>query len=541
MRAFILLFILVGLLSKPANCQNQFFNFFPQFESPFMTSAYGLSDGIVWNFNNQNSTTLEIKRRIVKTDFTGQTQWILTPDSSNFSIKYACEPIPGALVLAGSYSVQGQFGPQNWGLITRIDSEGNVIWAKRATAQTSAGFTGVYTNGNIIYALFTSYSNFSNSQAYKAAVIAYDLDGNVLWQTPYSHSGFVSNYFFMAADVAENGDLIAAIDVRGSQNTQVSGIVITRISPTGSISWTKHINWHSDFGQSSVNGLVEGPDGNIFLGCRLMTDQSSYFTNSLWIGKFGADGSELDQRIYSAGEDVGENISGMVTTDQNLVVYVKRYSPFETVVHHLDLLAIDYDNLTVSSLGSTVETVVREDVYGEDPPQLVLAPDGSLFSSLIVFCDESQKSLTSMLKWTSDLETDCNSGEISDIYSDSVSSFSVVDYVNSGGSAATLADASIGFIQELADQALSLCNGCDMTTHINGVTNSDSPRFYPNPARDILNLSSEAAYFRISDLSGRLMKQGVLNGSKQIYLNEIPAGLYLLNLDENVSPLMIIE
>lgn len=541
MRNFLSVIILV-VFSVSAHAQSSFFKFYPGFETPFITSVYPLNDGLIWCFNNQNSTTLEISRRIVKTDFDGNTSWIMVPDSSNFSIRYACEPQPGTLILGGFYSVQGQFGPQGWGLITRLDESGNVIWAKRATAQTSGGLTGIYTNGDIIYALFTSYNNFSGSQMYSASVIAYDLDGNKLWELPFSHQGFVTNYYFEGATVAANGDLIAAIDVRGSQNVQVSGIVLTRITPQGTASWTKHINWHSDFPQSTVNGIAEAPDGNIYAGCRLMTDQSSTYPNALWIGKFDSNGNQLDQRMYSAGLDVGENICGMKATEDNLLVYVKRYSPFETIQRHLDLLAIDYNDLSISSSGSSDTYVVFEDVYGEDPPQMAIGPDGSIYTSCIAFCDLNQKSYSAMFKWNTDLETQCTFTDISDVYTDSVSTFTSSDYTNTGSIVATYANANdINFTQLVVEQAPDFCDGCDISTGVNHFTPDPVALFYPNPASKFIVLRTDVKFYQLSDLSGRLILSGQAMGNYSISIEGIPAGIYLLNLDGRTEKLIIAD
>ena len=528
------------LFSVQSKAQDRFFKFFPGYENPFITSVYSVSDGLVWCLNNQNTTTFSIERRIVKTDFNGNTNWIMVPDSNNFSMQYACEPEPGVLILGGIYNVQGQFGSQGWGIVSRVDAQGNVVWAKKATAQTSAGFTGIYTNGEVIYALFTSYSSFSGTQMYKAAVIAYDLDGNKLWESLYGHPGLTTNYYFQGATIAQNGDLIAAVDVRGSQNVQVSGIVLTRISPQGIVRFTKHINWHADFEQSTANGVAEGPDGNIYVGCRLMTDQSSNYPNALWIGKFSSDGEQLDQRMYSAGEDVGENIGGMRATETALTVYIKRYSPFETVQRHLDLLAINYADLSVNSVGSTEAFVVFEDVYGEDPPQLAIGPDGSFYSSAIVFCEATQKGKTSMFKWNPNLETDCSINDASGVYSDSVSTFTSTDYTVSPGSVPTYQDAGdIGFVQLTADQAADFCAGCDVSTGLKSVSQNNNALFYPNPASKFIVLRTESLVYSIHDLSGRIIKEGALKGEKQISLSDIPKGMYFIALDGKTSRLLI--
>ncbi|MEX1189477.1 MAG: T9SS type A sorting domain-containing protein [Bacteroidia bacterium] len=533
-----LLIVLLGLVVQHGYCQSEFFKFFPDFETPFKTSVFPMSDGMVWCFQNQNSTTLEIQRRTVKTDFDGETQWIITPDSSNFSLSYACEPAPGVMIFGGSYLVQDQFGPQGWSLVTRLDAQGNVIWAKRATSQTSAGLTGIYSNGEVIYALYTSYSVFCGTQMYRAAVIAYDLDGNLLWERSFGHGGFVTNYYFQAATIADNGDLVAAIDVGGSQNTQVAGIVLTRISSQGNVSWTKHINWQNDFTQSSVNGLAESPEGDIFLGCRLMTDQSSTYPNSLWIGKFSSDGSALDQRIYSAGVDVGENISGMVASENELMVYVKRYSPFETETSHIELIGINYNTLSVGSTGSTLQTSVREDVYGEDPPQLAIAPDGSYFSSSIVQCAETQKSFSSMFKWTPNTFTDCNSFDVSEDYTDSVSTFEVLDYVNSEGSALTHDNAEVGFTQQEIVQALDFCAGCDVISSNGKMSNQNELSFYPNPAKDFIAVSGDVENYSIMDLQGRIVMEGQLNSAKQISMEGLSPGIFVIKLNQEAFKLI---
>jgi hypothetical protein len=528
------------LLSFAAKSQETFYKFFPGFETPFITSSFSTSDGIIWCLSNQNSSTLEITRRIVKTDFNGNTSWVLAPDSSNFSIQYACEPQPGILILGGTYTIQGQFGPQGYGLICRVDSDGNVLWSRKSTSQSFAGLTGVYSNGSIIYALLTSYSIFSGTQMYSSAIIAYDLDGNVLWEKPYGHQGLVTNYYFQGATVGENGDLIAAIDVRGSQNVQVSGIVLTRINAQGVAAWTKHINWHSDFPQSAVNGLAEGPDGSIYVGCRLMTDQSSIYPNALWIGKYDESGTLLNQKMYSAGTDVGENIGGMLAGTNELLVYVKRYSPFESIRRHLDLLAINYDDLTIDAAGSTDIEVIFESVYGEDPPQMAEGPDGSIFTSCISFCAANQKSYTSMVKWDINQQTLCSSVDVSAIYTDSVSAFTSSDYANSGFIVPSYSNADdISFISLSSEQASNFCAGCDISTGIESLKPEDSLLIYPNPASTFIRFLNYSGSFVICDLSGRVHLQGNTGADEQISIEGMQSGLYIIRCGEKNTRLII--
>jgi hypothetical protein len=60
---------------------------------------------------------------------------------------------------------------------------------------------------------------------------------------------------------------------------------------------------------------------------------------------------------------------------------------------------------------------------------------------------------------------------------------------------------------------------------------SNNLKIYPNPTKDILNLSSSTTFFNnveVTDLNGRIVKSFKLNGISQVELNvsDLQSGLY---------------
>lgn len=519
--------------------QSNFFKFSNDLVGGINTAVFQGNDGLIWYGFSQNSSTLESRKQLIFTDYNGNVQKVIQADSSNRSYSYAAVTPTGETILAGNLGIAGQFGNVGWGLITMLDQNGEWLWSKRATANESGYFTGVFTDGEIIYATFTSYNFFSSTQFWNASVIAYDMSGNVLWNSPVGYPGFVSNFYFRASTIAENGDFIGVVDVGGSQNVQATGVVVVRVTPSGEISWKKFINWNSDFSHSSVNGLVEGPDGSIYVGCRLMTDQSSIFTNDLWIGKFDSSGILVDQRIYKSGTDVGENISGMSKSENELLVYVRRYSPFETIRNQVSVLGIDFQSLEVGMASSSPANISREDVYGDDGPGLVVGPDGSMFTSGVVFCEQNLTRYSTMMKWTVDANTACSTEDVSEIYYDSLSTFEAIEFNLSGGSQPQHANetADVEILPNIS--FLDFCAGCDVSTSSQSSLELEVSGFYPNPTSGIIVFEKPTDFIEITDLQGRL----VLSHSKEVVssidLSQLKSGFYFVHQNAKSSKLII--
>lgn len=519
--------------------QSNFYKFSNDLVGGINTAVFQGNNGLIWYNFSQNSSTLELSRQMIFTDYDGNVQKVIEADSSNRSYNYAAVTPTGETILTGNLGIAGQFGNVGWGLITMLDQNGELLWSKRATANESGGFTGVFTDGEIIYATFTSYNFFSSTQFWNASVIAYDMSGNVLWNKPVGYPGFVSNFYFRASTIAENGDFIGVVDVGGSQNVQATGVVVVRVTPSGEISWKKFINWNSDFSHSSVNGMVEGPDGSIYVGCRLMTDQSSTFTNDLWIGKFDSSGILVDQRIYKSGNDVGENISGMSKSENELLVYVRRYSPFESIREQVNILGIDFQTLEIGTASSSPAQIGREDVYGDDGHSLVVAPDGSMFTSGVVFCEQNLKSYSTMMKWTVEANTACSSEDVSEIYYDSLSTFEAVDFNLSGGSQPQHANET-AYVVVLTDISfLDFCAGCDVSIGLQSPMQEETADFYPNPSSGLIHFEKPVDSFEITDLQGRLVFRHSKGLVSSFDLTHLQQGMYFVHQKSKSTKLIL--
>jgi hypothetical protein len=270
-----------------------------------------------------------------------------------------------------------------------------------------------------------------------------------------------------------------------------------------------------------------------------MTDQSSILTNDLWIGKFDSSGILVDQRIYKSGGSVGENISGMSKSENELLVYVRRYSPFETILNQVDILGIDFQTLEVGLAGSSPANISREDVYGDDGPSLVVGPDGSMFTSGVVFCEENLTRYSTMMKWTVDANTACSTEDVSEIYYDSLSTFEAVDFNLSGGSQPIYADESADVVVSPNFQFLDFCAGCAVSTGTHSLNQNNHLGFYPNPSTGFILFENPIDAFEITDLQGRL----VLSYSGELVssfdLSHLQPGMYIVKSNANSSKLMI--
>jgi len=86
------------------------------------------------------------------------------------------------------------------------------------------------------------------------------------------------------------------------------------------------------------------------------------------------------------------------------------------------------------------------------------------------------------------------------------------------------------------DRLMILCDNSKSTTIDNTPKDEFNPRIYPNPAKDHIWIEeSNLSIIKIYSLSGTLLKEKTITSDREkIDLDEIPAGIYLIEINQNL-------
>jgi hypothetical protein len=529
------------LVSFGLEAQSNFFKFFPETDHFVHSSVSATPDGALLNYFSQD-TEEGNRNAFVRIDIEGNPIWRISTGDSAYSYFSAYTLSDNSMVLGGGISIPGQFGSTGWGLVTYVNAQGEVQWSKRVTASTGMGVSNVISDGEKIFVTMASYSWISSTQYWKSTLLAYDMQGNLLWTRGYAGAGLFTNYHFRYLTLTAGGDLLGAIDVGGSQNNQTRGVILTKVSPSGDLIFSKYVEIPIDGSSVSVNGLVESLDGDYFLALRLIPQSQSAYQTTAWIAKFNDEGTLLSQKTLSAGVDVGEEVAGLSVDNSGLVLHVRRYSPFETITRSVDLLSISEEDLSIQDAQSIEFGFTRESVYGDDLPSIIRNSEGSFFTSTGFFCEATSTSYPGFIKWNVDYETACSTAEVTSIYTDSVTTFTTVDLGEQTGPTLSHGSSSIVLTNEAMPITANFCDGCDNPTGIKEQIESKGFSVFPNPNAGSFVVQmpcSEKQQYQIFDLQGRMIQSGQVGNAESINIQHLERGIYLLKVAEQSTKIIL--
>jgi len=297
MKTVLRIYLLGSMVILPfiLEAQTTFFKFFPETDHFVYSSISATPDGALLNYFSQD-TEEGNRSAFVRVDMQGNPMWRISTGDSAYTFFSAYTLNDNSMVLGGTISIPGQFGSTGWGLVTYVNAQGEVLWSKRATTSSGTGVTNVVSDGTKIYVAMASYTWFSSTQYWNSTLLAYDMQGNLLWTRGYSGAGLFTNYHFRYLTLTAGGDILGAIDVGGSQNNQTRGVVLTKVSPNGDLIFSKYVEIPIEGSSVSVNGLVESLDGDYYLALRLIPQSQSAYQTTAWIAKFNDEGTLMAQK-----------------------------------------------------------------------------------------------------------------------------------------------------------------------------------------------------------------------------------------------------
>ncbi|HVN48046.1 MAG TPA: FG-GAP-like repeat-containing protein [Bacteroidota bacterium] len=258
---------------------------------------------------------------VVRTDVTGKVLWKTTfGGSDNDNLHHALITKDGGFIAQGN-TATFDAGHDDISLL-KMDSVGNIQWYKTyGTINNNDQGCQIIGDscGNVIVAGLTHVG----PDDHDVLVMKIDSAGNLLWAKRYPYS---YNENAQGIIKARNGDYLIIGDSNPGGST-TSNVLLLRIDPNGNVKWVKLYS-SSDFQRPYLwgNALVELSDGSMVMegvvgtssstnvsGCLIKTDSLG---NMLWSKTYGGANTSFGTDIYQT-EDQGLIIAGATTVKSN--------------------------------------------------------------------------------------------------------------------------------------------------------------------------------------------------------------------------------
>lgn len=223
---------------------------------------------------------------IAKYDSSGNVQWAKNAigSSVDYGFSITSDPLSNLYITGSFLSPSLIFGIDtliNSGnkdmFLTKYDSSGNVIWAKRAGGNAEDDGYSVALNASGVYAtgffnsspiIFGTDSLISNGN-YNTFLSKYDSSGNVLWAKSFT-GGFP---YTVASDANDNTYITGSMDTSNSSMTfdtvtvqlptnSFDPMFIVSYNSTGHALWGKALSSGAD----DNNSVATGTNGSVFIG-----------------------------------------------------------------------------------------------------------------------------------------------------------------------------------------------------------------------------------------------------------------------------------
>jgi hypothetical protein len=297
---------------------------------------------------------------IIKYDTNGDLSWAKNNDSNNLC---TCSGIStdkfGNCIITGAFSDSITF--DDWTLtsdgnidiyIVKLDTDGNVIWAKKAggTDNDSGRAIAVNNLGEIfISGYFEGTAHFDSVILYNSEsrvfIAKYDVDGNIVWakETNVLFSrGLGPN---IAADNFGNCYITTHTNV-----SSATDIYVAKYNFNGGLAWSRIINGSGFYTYDYGKGIAVDSSGNVFVAGKFdgilnfasdtLDCRGSSSWEDIFLAKYSPNGNELWARpLCAAHYEFGQSLS--IATDQKDNVIITGF--FENTVN--------VENVTLTSNG----------------------------------------------------------------------------------------------------------------------------------------------------------------------------------------------
>ncbi|WP_456423579.1 protein kinase domain-containing protein, partial [Thermococcus sp.] len=225
----------------------------------------------------------------------------------------------GDIIIAGNTFSFGTVIEDIW--VLRLDSEGNVKWAKTYGGESTdhAHAVAIADNGDIIVAGDTD--SFGDSR--DVWVLRLDSNGNVKWQKTYGGSGW-DGYWDVNVAIAPNGDIIVAGDT-DSFGAGGRDFWILRLDANGNVKWQKT---YGGSGWDVAYAVAIADNGDIIVAGKTYSFGAGY--GDAWVLRLDENGNVKWQKIYGGG-----NSKAVILTENGDIIVVGGYYGNNIWVLHL--------------------------------------------------------------------------------------------------------------------------------------------------------------------------------------------------------------
>jgi len=195
-------------------------------------------------------------------------------------------------------------------LVIKLDSKGNVIWAKTYDDECYDISTSIINSSDGNYILMGYSGSLSlNDTREKVFLMKLNGDGDVLWAKSYECE---DSCFSKSILKTSNGDFLLAVDVENFDTTE-SDFMIVKLNSNGRLLWA---NRYSKEGDESVCSVVKGSDDSfVVLGNMEFRDDQKYKQN-IFIIKISEDGNTIWAKSYNI-KDSNSEVANYILQDLN--------------------------------------------------------------------------------------------------------------------------------------------------------------------------------------------------------------------------------
>ena len=222
--------------------------------------------------------------------------------SSEEYIYNSTKSTDGNIMVCGYSTINGSLDAY----VAKVDFNGNIIWSKTFGSSSNEYGFSIQNTSDGGYVLAGRAESYSGSL--DAYVVKMDANGTVQWTKAFGRDG--NDYAFTCSQTSDGGYIVAS----ASQSSGFSNYdyLITKLTSTGSVSWSKYYGGSDDEGPRK---LIITSDGGFLIGGH------SRYGSSLdaMVTKVDASGNLLWSKIFGGygGEDIFTVKEG---TDGNYLV-----------------------------------------------------------------------------------------------------------------------------------------------------------------------------------------------------------------------------
>ena len=320
----IVIFLIILVVVSKSFAQFNFENTY-QFNNFYNVNGevvYQLADnGYLVMGNVQDTSTYNSSIILLKTDSQGDVIWSKRYSKNDIDANSAIQTKDGGFLLTGSEYQQNTYTYET--ILIKTDNQGNIIWAKTYSSNSS--------NSNVKESAEGGY--ILSTEGGDLELLKIDSEGNILWCNYYT--GSFGNNQGRAWNPSNNvlitnDNSYVAVDNTISSNLMNTNCIIVKADKDGNIKW---------------GYILGGDDEDIFIDA-IQTQDGGYaalgYTKSFGSGgedvfmvKFNSNGQILWTKTYgTAASEISSSLKELPNSD--LIISIHNFSTFPSIVLKTD-------------------------------------------------------------------------------------------------------------------------------------------------------------------------------------------------------------